>query len=316
MHIRRATPDDYEAVVEMTSDIWPDRGGDYLPEVYHEWLEDDGETGRRTFLAEIDGEAAGIVQAVLLSPDEAWFQSMRVSSRFRRRGVSQRLNEELFAWARERGATVGRVMIFSWNAASFAAARASGFEPLTEFRFAHPAPDPDAEWPDAYAVSSDPAAAWRYWSHSDAREHLTGLGLDPDESWAVRELTRADFERFADETALFAVAGDREGRSGVGYRTRVVERERDEKDADDTAAAEPRIETIAEYGLGAWEDVASARALFAAIARDAAAVGADSTRVAIPETARFVTDAAVAGADLSSEPNVVLGIDLATTPGD
>ncbi|WP_117369652.1 GNAT family N-acetyltransferase [Natrarchaeobaculum sulfurireducens] len=302
MNIRRATEDDYEAVVELTSDIWTDRGGDYLPDVYHEWLEDGPGEGKKTFLAEVDGDVAGIVQAVMLSADEAWFQSMRVSSDHRRQGVSQRLNEALFEWAREQGATVGRVMIFSWNTASFAAARTAGFEPRTEFRFAHVEPDSDATAPADYSVSSDPTAAWRYWTHSDAREHLAGLGLAPEESWAMRELTREDVETFANETAVFAVEGE-SGRAGTAYRTRIYDRQTDDGET----------ETWAEYGVGAWDDVDAARALFAAIARDGATVGADRTRVMIPETATFVTDAAYAGAGLADEPDFVLEIGLSTT---
>jgi len=68
----------------------------------------------------------------------------------------------------------------------------------------------------------------------------------------------------------------------------------------------------AEYGLGAWENIDAARSLFAAIARDAADCGADETRVLIPETARYVTDAAATGVDISEEPDFVLGIDLTT----
>ncbi len=302
IEIRRATHDDYEAVADFTSDIWPERGGDYIPRIYHDWLEDEPGQGKKTFLATVDGEAAGIVQGVMLSEDEAWFQGMRVAADHRRRGVSSSLNEATFEWGREQGATVGRVMVFSWNAVSLGAARASGYEPVTEFRFAHPEPDPDAEGP--HRVSSDPTAAWRYWTHSDARDHLDGLGLAPDESWAVRELTRDDFERLADETAVFAVESD-DGLAGVGYRTRTVERTPDETDSGGP-------ETWAEYGLGAWDGVDAARSLFAAVARDAAALEADATRIAIPETARFVTDAAATGAAISEEPDFVLGIDLTT----
>ncbi|QLK24938.1 GNAT family N-acetyltransferase [Natrinema zhouii] len=308
VEIRRATHDDYEAVVDFTSDIWPERGGDYIPQVYHDWLEDDDETDRKTFLAEVDGEAAGIVQGVMLSPDEAWFQGMRVAADYRRQGVSHRLNEATFEWARERGATIGRVMIFSWNAVSLGAARAGGYEPITEFRFAHPEPDPAAEGPSR--ISHDPTAAWRYWTHSDARENLTGLGLAPGESWAVRELTRDDFERLADETAVFAVESE-DGLAGAAYRSRTYDREVDDDDAETTTGA-TTTETWAEYGVGAWGDVDAARTLFAAIARDAAACGADETRVLIPETARYVTDAAATGVEISEEPDFVLGIDLTT----
>ncbi|MFA9415794.1 N-acetyltransferase family protein [Natrinema sp. HArc-T2] len=304
IEIRRATHDDYDAVAAFTGDIWADRGGDYIPRVYHEWLEDEPGQGTKTFLAEVDGEAAGIVQAVMLSPDEAWFQGMRVATDYRRQGVSRRLNEATFEWAREQGATVGRVMIFSWNATSLGAARASGFEPITEFRFAHPEPDPDAEGP--FHVSHDPTAAWRYWTHSDARAHLSGLGLAPEESWATRELTHADFERLADETAVFAVESD-DGLTGVAYRSRTYD---SAVGTDDSSEAETESKTWAEYGVAAWDDVDAARSLLAAIARDGAACDADATRVLIPETARHVTDVPFSGADIAEEPDFVLGIDL------
>lgn len=315
LEIRRATHDDYEAVVEFTSDIWRDRGGDYIPDIYHDWLEDDDEEGRKTFLATVDGEAAGIVQAVMVSDDEAWFQGMRVAAEHRRKGVSHRLNEACFDWARRRGATIGRVMIFSWNQASLGAARTGGFEPITEFRFAHPDPDPDAERPVSVSVSSDPAIAWRYWTHSDAREHLSGLGLAPEESWAVRELTRADFEQFADERVVFAVASET-GPAGAAYRCRTFERTVDADEVDDpeqpdsNAESAPETETVAEYGVAAWDGVDAARSLFAAIARDAADCGADTTRVLIPETARAVSDVPCVGVEIAEEPDFVLGIDL------
>ncbi|OLZ41931.1 GCN5 family acetyltransferase [Natrinema saccharevitans] len=308
IEIRRATHDDYDAVADFTGEIWPDRGGDYIPAIYHDWLEDEPGRGKKTFLAEIDGEAAGIVQAVMLSADEAWFQGMRVAADYRRRGVSHRLNEATFEWARRQGATVGRVMIFSWNAASLGAARASGFEPLTEFRFAHPDPDPDAVGP--HAVSSDPTDAWRYWTHSDARAHLHGLGLAPEESWAVRELTRDDFQQLADDTAVFAVEGEA-GLAGTAYRSRTYERPVDGDESN--GSSDDETERWAEYGVAAWDGVEAARSLFAAIARDAADCDAEQTRVLIPETARFVTDAPAAGVDIAEEPDFVLGVDLTAT---
>ena len=111
-----------------------------------------------------------------------------------------------------------------------------------------------------------------------------------------------DFGTFADESAVFAVEGD-SGRAGTAYRTRIYDRQTDDGET----------ETWAEYGVGAWDDVDAARALFAAIARDAATVAADRTRVVIPETATFVTDAAYAGAALADEPDFVLEIDLSAT---
>ena len=354
IRIRRATHDDYDAVAAFTRDTWPDHGGDYLPEIYHDWLEAEGETDRKTFLAVVDDEnsddegdqtrdidsspsgVAGILQAVLLSPEEAWFQGMRVNPAYRGRGVASRLNEAAFGWARDRGARVGRVMSFGWNAPGLGLSRSLGFEPVAGIRFVNLDPEPDG-WPEADDVpaaadryrarAADLTVAWDYWGRSIAREHLDGLVLDDEESWAVRELTRDDLERYAEEGRLLLVGGedggsdagsradetnhrseaneidagfdDGFGTSGLSFRARTYER-----DGDDG------VETWVEYGVATWEDVPAARALFVAIAADAAALGADRVRVAIPETARFVSDAAYAGVRLGESSVYVLERDL------
>ncbi len=305
MNVRHATHDDYDAVAAFTSELWTDRGGDYIPHSYHEWIENDGEEPQKTFVAAIDGTAVGIVQVVMLSSDEAWVQGMRVDPDYRRRGISQQLNEACFVWARDRGATVGRVMVFSWNTTGLGAARGGGYEPVTAFRWAHPEPAGDAatdratDGPDSHTVTNDSAAAWRYWTHSDGRRHLDGLGLAPEETWALRELTRADVDRFVDGTRVFAVETGA-GLAGAAYRTRTYDRENDDGDE----------QTWAEYGIGVWETVDAARSLFGAIARDGAELGADRTRVLIPETVAAVSDASSVGVDVSDASDFVLGIDL------
>ena len=299
LEIRRATQADYEGVAAMTSGIWTDREGDYLERVYPDWLEDPDDDHKRTFLVDAGDEVAGLVQAVMLSDDEAWFQGLRVHPEYRRQGLSQRLNETCFDWALERGATVGRLMIFSWNAPALGACRSAGYDPAMEFRWAHPTPDSQVSGPDATTTSDNAARAWRYWSECETRARLRGLALDPDESWSVREITRADLARFADETALITV--DRpSGVAAMSYRSRTYERESDDGES----------QLWAEYGVGAWDDVDAARSLFAAIARDAVRLEADRTRVLIPETVATVSDASYAGAGISEEPDFVLGIDL------
>jgi hypothetical protein len=62
--------------------------------------------------------------------------------------------------------------------------------------------------------------------------------------------------------------------------------------------------------VAAWADPAAADALLAAVARDAARVGADETRVLIPESVQWVSDAALAGADIAEEPSFILAADL------
>ncbi|MWG35088.1 GNAT family N-acetyltransferase [Halomarina oriensis] len=296
--LRQVRPDDKEAVVAFTQDTWAERGGsDYIPTVFDDWIAGDGER-QRTFVLDVDDgeDVAGICQGVLLSDEEAWAQGMRVNPDYRGHGVSLDLTHGLFRWAADAGATVCRNMVFSWNVAGLGQSRASGFDAATEFRWAHPTPDADAE--SDHEVTTDPAAAWRCWQDSHARDHLRGLALDMDESWAVSELTRDRLHRAADETTTVAVHD--EGARAMAFRTRTYERPNDEGESV----------RWAEYGVGAWEHVDHARSLFAAIARDAASVDADETRVLIPETVHHVTDVAYARAGISDEPDFVMAADL------
>lgn len=304
--VRPAEPDDHEAVVGFTRDTW--ETGDYLPHVFEEWVRTDGDS-QRTLVAEVGGEVVGVVQVVLLSDWEAWGQGIRVHPDYRGQGVSMALTRACFDWARERGAVVQRAMVFSWNVQGLGQARASGYEPVAEFRWAHPRPDPAADptraGPSAEVVA-DPDAAWSLWTASAARTALSGLTLDDGESWALSELTRDRLARAADDDALFAVRTDA-GIRGFAHRVRSYEREDDDG-----------IErTWAEYGIAAWRDADAARAVFDAIRRDAARAGADRTRVLVPETPGAVSDAALARVEVDGEPDFVMAADLTgTLPAD
>lgn len=294
IELREATHDDYEAVVAFTADTWPDREqGDYIPVVYHDWIDGDD---RYTVVADAGDDIAGIAQCVVLSDWESWGQGMRVNPDYRGRGVANRMTFELFDWARERGATTFRNMVFSWNTAGLGSSRATGYDPLTEFRWAFPEPDADAD--PATTITDDADAAWGYWSKSDARSHLRGLALDFEESWALSELTRTDLRRSAENGELLVVQED--GTHGFAC----VFREEEWKNED----GEPEL--WVEYAVGAWVDADAARSLFAAIARDAAERGATRTRVLIPETPRFVTDTAYCRVEVSDEPDFVMAMDL------
>jgi GNAT superfamily N-acetyltransferase len=297
MEFRPATHDDYEGVVAFTEDTWSDLDievSDYLPEVYHDWIE--GED-RRTIVADAGEDIAGIAQLALLSEYEGWAQGMRVNPAYRGHGVGTGVVEELFSWARERGVTVVRNMVFAWNRAGLGQSRANGFEPATEFRWLHP--DPDEAAVDSLSdARGDPDAVWSYWTGSDARDHLGGLALDLDESWAVRDLTRGMLARASEEEAVLSVT-DSEGTRAISYRSRTETREEDGEEV-----------TWAEYGLAAWDDVDAADRLLDAIRADAAACGADRTRVLIPETVEYVSDGAYLRTELSRDGDFVLAADL------
>jgi len=292
---RDATGEDYEAVRAFTEETWADldvEASDYIPDIYHDWIEGEG---KKTVVADAGDEIAGIAQFVMLSEYEGWAQGMRVNPDFRGRGIGSAIVETLFEWGRSQGATVARNMVFSWNQAGLGQSRALGFEPVTEFRWLHPEPDGSRDPP----ATADPDAAWAYWSGCEARDQLRGLALDMDHGWALRDLTRGMLARAASESALLTVT-DESGTTGLAYRSRLFEAD---TDADGKS-------TIAEYGVAGWDGLDTGKVLLDKIAADAADCGADTTRVLIPETADYVSAGAYLKAEIADEPDFVLAADL------
>ncbi|GAB3418932.1 GNAT family N-acetyltransferase [Haloparvum alkalitolerans] len=335
--VRRARAADADAVAAFTRDTWGERHGDYVPEAFPRWVEAD-DPDRRTFVVTlppaavadaVEGDPAadpnlvdgrrvvGCIQGVLLSEWEAWGQAIRVDPAARGFGVSRHLSRAVFDWGRERGATVCRNMVFSWNVAGLGQSRAVGFDPCTEFRFLQPVPDAEAT-PDlpvagtgsGTAGAPDPDAAWSFWTDSAAREHLRGLSMDAEESWALSALTREELAAAAADDRLLAVHDG--GVAGMSYRSYTHEREAGDGETDGQTDDGADAETITEaiYGVAAWRDAEAAAALLAGIARDAAAAGADRTRVLVPEAAAVVSDAAAARVPVADEPDFVMAADL------
>jgi GNAT superfamily N-acetyltransferase len=236
-----------------------------------------------------------VLQGVLLSETEAWAQGMRVHPDYRGLGLSPRLSRAVFQWARDRGATVCRNMVFSWNVPGLGQSRSVGFAPGTEFRFARPEPDADAA--PSLAVVSDAAAAWSFWTESAARDALGGVALDFDESWSVSQLRERDLERAADEGRLFVVQDG--GTRGFTVRAMTDESE------DDGETTRRAI-----YAVAAWDSTDAADALVDAVARDAAELGADEVRILVPEGVRWVSDLAAVRCRVSEEPDFVMRADL------
>ena len=290
MPVRQARATDHDAVAAFTADTWADREvGDYIPDVFPEWVASDGKD-QHTVVATVDGTPVGICQARLLADDEAWLQGMRVDPDHRGDGHGKAVVTDLFSWCRERDATVARSLVFGWNGAGMGQARAVGFNPVTACRFVELDPDSDAQ-PDGIVGYS--AAAWQFWTHSDARAHLSGLARADSQAWALTELTRARLDGLAADGRAFALVD-----GGLrGMSVRVATRERDDQ-------------TVAEYAVAAWADADAARDVLAAIRADAAACDADAARVLVADTPRFISDAASTRCRLSDTTEYIFAADL------
>ena len=282
MSLRRARQSDHEAVRRLCEDIWSDRNGDYLPNIYPAWIKGDD---RETLVATHEDELVGIAQCVMLNDEEAWCQGLRVRSDMRGNGIAETLMSELFSWAALAGATVARTMVFSWNGAGMGVARGVGFNPTTSVRFVTPVPADEAR---PTTVVADGTRGWKYWRESVAQSHLQGLGLDDTESWSMRKLRSSDMTN----SRILAVVED--GCVGMALRGR-------REQVSDNG------ETIVrqEYMAAAWQDIPAAETLLRAIAIDAFEQGATHTRVTIPEDIRLVSDVAVTGVAIDEAPHFI-----------
>jgi GNAT superfamily N-acetyltransferase len=134
--VRRATRDDAKALADLfweSSAVYARLAPDLFVEGerdgFAEWIVAEWDDGPDTFalVAEVDGEVAGYVEAVIQEP-EGWrrffgnrdFHERRLfvnavltAERYRRRGIATRLVELAENWGRERGAVVA--LLDTWT---------------------------------------------------------------------------------------------------------------------------------------------------------------------------------------------------------
>lgn len=94
---RRLTHEDYEDICDISKDIWG--GTDYLPKVFHKWVDDKG-----YFLGVIDetkNKVVGVGKLSLLQDKSAWLEGLRVHSKYRGLKLSRQISERLIKIAKD-----------------------------------------------------------------------------------------------------------------------------------------------------------------------------------------------------------------------
>lgn len=141
--VRPARAEDRDGVLAFCARIWD--GYDYIPHVWDGWLADT----RGALLVAIEREVeqgrererpVGLVHVRKVSDDEVWMEGIRVDPERRRQGIARRLSSASLAAARERGATVARLMTTHENTASQQLAAGFGYVKVAEMvRYEAPA---------------------------------------------------------------------------------------------------------------------------------------------------------------------------------
>jgi len=94
---RRLLHEDYADIVEMCKGIWD--GTDYLPEIFHEWVDDRG-----LFLGAVDTDTNKIIgtdKYTVLHDGTGWLEGLRTHKDYRGKGIGKELALRVFKKALE-----------------------------------------------------------------------------------------------------------------------------------------------------------------------------------------------------------------------
>lgn len=125
---RPALQKDTDDVLELSSHIW--EGGDYLPRVWEEWLNDpDGMLG----VAELGGRVVGTFKITKFIAEEWYLEGLRVHPDFQERGIASHIHEYVLETWRRMGKGVLRLTTGSYNIKVHKMCERTGFKRIAEF---------------------------------------------------------------------------------------------------------------------------------------------------------------------------------------
>ncbi|NNF68684.1 MAG: GNAT family N-acetyltransferase [Acidimicrobiia bacterium] len=201
---RPATEADRAAIRDLTRHTFS--WGDYVMRNWDEWMADPA----GTMLVAVDTEdiAIGLTRISMLSSTEAWVQATRVHQEHRRQGMAHQLVDEAIEWARDRGATVARLVIEGWNSASIGHVERLGFRKVSDWMMAERGVGDSSPVPEgnggqrvrgaerlrpAPGAEADPA--FMSWQRSPLAR--AARGLFPPRGWRWRALEVDDLRESA-----------------------------------------------------------------------------------------------------------------------
>ncbi|MDP3488299.1 MAG: GNAT family N-acetyltransferase [Bacillota bacterium] len=129
LEIRPARAEDKDEVLAFCQGTF--QWGDYVQYVYDDWLS--SKDGDLT-VATVDGKPVALSHVAYLSPEEAWFEGLRVDPEFRRHGIAKAIGEYNRERTVSRGIKVGRALISSDNLASQTLSARMGFTKVLDYQ--------------------------------------------------------------------------------------------------------------------------------------------------------------------------------------
>src|SRR5688500_4817737 len=203
--VRDVRPGDRAEILDMTAHTWA--FGDYIEWVFDDWL---AATTRRLLTAvHIDsGRLAAIDKLTFLSPQEAWFEGLRVAPDFRGQGLAARLQSYMIGEVRRAEARTIRLLTSLSNAPVQRIAYRDGFalrSVVSFWKWNAPGRQPSnaIDLPLRRASVEEAPALFDWWVRSAAYK-TAGLC---HRNWSFSETNRAEWQRAA-TNGLLLVAGE------------------------------------------------------------------------------------------------------------
>lgn len=194
---RPVVPADKDRVLAFTAHTWGADEGDYIHDVFDEWLADPA--GEFT-AAVIDAQVVAIAKLTDLGDGEWWFEGLRVDPDFRRRGIARALNRYHVEMARKSGGKVMRYMTGGENVGSQTIGAQAGFQHTITFAARLAAASTEFEVPVKLTTVDAPAAL--KWLDSPLVRYQHQAFRD---AWSVQTMTAAAITRAIAEGRAFGL---------------------------------------------------------------------------------------------------------------
>jgi ribosomal protein S18 acetylase RimI-like enzyme len=197
LKLRDARAEDRQAVLDFCRSTWQEYG-DYIPQVWQEWLDD---RGGRLIVAELGNRPVGLAKVTEFSEGEIWLEGLRVSPGYRHRGIARALNLEVLRTVRRIKPKVVRFCTGRDNRPSRRMAERKGFKVVAWLRY-YFQKSRQARPQGEHARKRDIGALHDFILNSRFLRLTSGLIA---EGWVFREFSRALLTKYVEEKRVMMI---------------------------------------------------------------------------------------------------------------
>jgi GNAT superfamily N-acetyltransferase len=196
---RAARASDKPRVLEFTAHTWGEDEGDYIKDVFDDWLAD---PKGQFVAAELDGQPVAIGKLTDLGDGELWLEGLRVDPEHRRQGIGAALHSYHVDLARRLGGRVLRYATGQNNSVSQNFGVRTGFQLLSSYRWHAAEATTDFPPPDRLSASDLPEL--QRWLDSPLLHSAHGLY---PRVWKLSRLSEQRLQAHFESGQVFGLRG-------------------------------------------------------------------------------------------------------------